>query len=175
MSYAMLFETLDTGGVCSIARGLARNVGSYKGHLAQCDLPRRNDLDGRGHLNEEGLASFTHFFLETCLDQVRFMVELIQPDRLRNRILPWDEEEVRADVLPQKAGRILEAILYRGELSRGDVPNKAARHERPPYPPSRGRTDRTRRYRFGKHTRTVAPHLSRQAGATLDARAISGI
>lgn len=123
MSHSMLLEVLDTGGIWSIARGLARNVRSYKGHLAQCDLPRRNDLDGRGNPSEEGLASFTRFFLETCLDQVKFMEELVQPDRLRDRILLWVEEEIRADALPQKAGRILEAILYRGELPRGDVPD----------------------------------------------------
>ena len=123
MSHAMLLEALDTGGVWSIARGLARNVNSYKSHLAACDLSRRNDLDGRGNLSEEGLASFTQFFLETCLDQVKFMEELVQPDRLRDRILLWVEEEIRADALPQKAGRILEAILYRGELPRGEVPS----------------------------------------------------
>lgn len=122
MSYAMLLDALDTGGIWSIARGLARNVRSYKNHLAQCDLPRHNDLDGRGNLSEQGLVSFTHFFLEICLDQVKFMEELVQPDRLRGRILLWVEEEIRADALPQKAGRILEAILYRGELRRGDVP-----------------------------------------------------
>ena len=122
MSHSMLLETLDTGGVWSIARGLARNVRSYKSHLAECDLPRRNDLDGRGNLSEEGLVSFTRFFLETCLDQVKFMEDLVQPNRLRDRILLWVEEEIRADALPQKAGRILEAILYRGELPRGDVP-----------------------------------------------------
>ncbi len=123
MSHSMLLEVLDTGGIWSIARGLARNVRSYKGHLAQCDLPRRNDLDGRGNLSEESLASFTRFFLETCLDQVKFMEDLVQPDRLRDRILLWVEEEIRADALPLKAGRILEAILYRGELPRGDVPD----------------------------------------------------
>ncbi len=121
MSYAMLLEALDTGGVWSIARGLARNVRSYKSHLAACDLSRRNDLDGRGNLSEEDLASFTLFFLETCLDQVKFMEDLVQPDRLRNRILLWVEEEVRAGALPPKSGNILEAILYRGELPRGDV------------------------------------------------------
>ena len=121
MSYAMLMEALDTGGAWSIARGLARNVRSYKSHLAACDLSRRNDLDGRGNLSEEELASFTRFFLETCLDQVKFMEDLVQPDRLRNRILLWVEEEVRADALPSKAGNILEAILYRGELPRGDI------------------------------------------------------
>lgn len=122
MSYAMLLDSLDTGGIWSIARGLARDVQSYKAHLAECDLPRRNDLDGRGNLSEEALANFTHFFLKTCLDQIKFMEELVQPDRLRNRILLWVEEEIRADALPPKSGKILEAILYRGELPRGDVP-----------------------------------------------------
>jgi hypothetical protein len=121
MSHAVLLEALDTGGVWSVARGLARAQATYKGHLIDCDGPRRNDLDGRGNLSEEALAEFTRFFLETCLDQVRFMESLVQPDRLRDRILIWAEEEVRAETLPQKAGQILEAVLYRGELPRGDV------------------------------------------------------
>ena len=100
MSHAMLLETLDTGGVWSIARGLARNVTTYKSQLADCDLPRRNDLDGRGTLSEEALADFTRFFLETCLDQVTFMEGLVQPDRLRARILLWAEEEIRLGQLP---------------------------------------------------------------------------
>lgn len=123
MSYAMLLDALDTGGVWSIARGLARNESVYKNHLAACDLPRRNDLDGRGNLSEEALASFTRFFLETCLDQVKFMEGLVQPDRLRHRILIWAEEEIRAGNLPSKAGNILETILYRGELPRSEVAN----------------------------------------------------
>lgn len=121
MSHAVLLETLDTGAIWSVARGLARNESSYKAHLINCDAPRRNDLDGRGALSEEALAAFTRFFLETCLDQVRFMEQLVQPDRLRDRILLWVEEEVRADILPAKAGQVLEAVLFRGELPRGDV------------------------------------------------------
>lgn len=121
MSHATLLEELDTGGIWSVARGLARNVEAYKGHLRQADLPRRNDLDGRGHLSEEGLAEFVRFFLETCIDQVSFMEALVQPDRLRTRILLWVEEEARLGELPAKAGAILEAILYRGELPRGEV------------------------------------------------------
>lgn len=121
MSHAMLLDSLRTGGIWSIARGLARQEQTYKQHLAACDLPRRNDLDGRGHLSEEGLAAFTTFFLETCLDQVKFMEILVQPTRLRDRILIWAEEEIRASSIPPKGGRILEAILYRGELPRGEV------------------------------------------------------
>ncbi len=121
VSHATLLETLDTGGVWSVARGLARRVADYKSHLAACDLERRSDLDGRGPLSEEALAAFTRFFLETCLDQVTFMEGLVEPGRLRARILLWVEEEVRVGVLPAKAGSVLEAVLYRGELPRGQV------------------------------------------------------
>lgn len=121
MSHAMLLSALDTGAIWSAARGLARNVQSYKSHLANCDLPRRNDLDGRGDLSEETLAEFTGFFLETCIDQVGFMEGLVQSDRLRARILLWAEEEVKLKALPPKSGAILEALLYRGELPRADV------------------------------------------------------
>jgi Fic family protein len=121
VSHASLLEILDTGGIWSVARGLARNVAAYKSHLANCDLPRRNDLDGRGNLSEEALAALTRFFLEVCIDQVRFMEALVQPDHLRTRILLWTEEEVRLGHLPPKSGSVLEAVLYRGELPRGDV------------------------------------------------------
>jgi Fic family protein len=121
MSHAMLLGILDTGAVWSVARGLARNVQQYKTLLANCDLPRRNDLDGRGSLSEEALAEFTRFFLTVCTDQVSFMEGLVQPDRLRTRILLWAEEETRLGQLPAKSGSILEAVLYRGELPRGDA------------------------------------------------------
>jgi Fic family protein len=121
MSHAVLLDALDTGGLWSVARGLARSVGAYKAHLVACDSPRRNDLDGRGNLSEEALSDFTAFFLDTCIDQVRFMEALVQPDRLRTRVLLWAEEETRVGTLSGKAGQILEAVLYRGELARGDA------------------------------------------------------
>jgi Fic family protein len=130
MSHASLLETLDTGGIWSVARGLARNVGNYKDHLAQCDLQRRNDLDGRGNLSEESLVSFSRFFLETCLDQIRFMREVLEPERLRTRILLWAEEETRLGELPPKSGNVLAAVLYRGELPRGEVAQAVSTGER---------------------------------------------
>lgn len=130
MSHAMLLETLDTGGVWSIARGLARDEGTYMSQLMACDAERRNDLDGRGPLSEEALAEFTRFFLSTCIDQVEFMEGLVQPDRLRDRILIWTEEEIRAAALPPKSGAVLEAVLYRGELPRGEVAHIIGTSER---------------------------------------------
>lgn len=133
MSYATLLSTLDTGGVWSIARGLARSEGTYKQHLIACDASRRNDLDGRGALSEEALSKFTQFFLETCLDQVTFMEELVRPEKLRARIKLWTDEEIATDSLPKQAGIVLEALLYRGELRRSELPellNTSARTAR---------------------------------------------
>jgi len=121
VSYAMLLEALDTGGIWSIARGLARSQDAYKQHLAECDLARRNDLDGRGSLSEEALASFSSYFLGTCLDQVRFMTELMQPAALRNRILDWARDEERAGGIMPNSTRALAHVLTHGELARKDV------------------------------------------------------
>jgi len=130
MSHAMLLGLLDTGAVWSVARGLARNVQQYKTLLANCDAARRNDLDGRGSLSEEALAEFSRFFLGICADQVDFMESQVQPDRLRARVLVWVEEEVRAGELPAQTGSILEAVLHRGEVARGEVDAIAGTGER---------------------------------------------
>lgn len=121
MSHSVFLDLLDTGSIWSVARGLARNVQRYKTLLANCDLPRRNDLDGRGTLSEEALAEFTRFFLQICIDQVDFMESLVQPSRLRSRILQWAEAETRSGTLPARSANLLEAVLYRGELPRGDA------------------------------------------------------
>ncbi|MGW6780867.1 Fic family protein [Brucella pseudogrignonensis] len=121
MSYAILLQTLDTRGLWSVARGLAHRESTYKQHLANCDQPRRNDLDGRGTLSEEALAEFARFFLETCIDQVEFMESLMRPERLLDRIMIWAEELIRARELPPKSDIVLKAVLYQGELKRGEV------------------------------------------------------
>lgn len=121
MSYAMLRDAMDTGSLWSIARGFARSEQDYKSHLQACDSKRRGALDGRGNLSEESLVGFTRYFLETCIDQVEFMSSLVQPDQLRDRVLIWAEEEIRAGRLYLKSTAILKAILFRGELPRADV------------------------------------------------------
>jgi Fic family protein len=123
MSHAVLLGALDTGGIWSVARGLAHNVSQYKSLLANCDLPRRNSLDGRGNLSEESLADFTRFFLRICLGQIDFMEGLVQPDRLRHRLLAWVGEEVAMGTLPPRSESVLEAVLYRGSLPRSEIPN----------------------------------------------------
>ena len=115
-------QALNSGGIWSIARGLARKQDEYKAHLASCDLQRRNDLDGRGNLSEEELASFSAFFLETCLDQVKFMAELMQPGALRKRVLDWARGEEQVGSLMPSSTKVLAHILTHRELERKDMP-----------------------------------------------------
>jgi hypothetical protein len=56
-----------------------------------------------GALSEEALSRFVNFFLSMCIDQVQFMEGLMQPDKLRIRILLWAEEEIRLGTLPAKS------------------------------------------------------------------------
>ena len=121
MSYAMLHKALDTRGLWSVARGLARQEAAYKDHLAACDGARRGDLDGRGTLSEAALAAFTEFFLRNCIDQVSFMETLMRPDELQSRILVWAEEQIRSGALPQKSDTVLKAVLFQGQIERGAV------------------------------------------------------
>ena len=121
MSHATLLETLDTGALWSVSRGLARRVADYKALLADCDMPRRNALDGRGNLSEEALIAFTRFFLEVCIDQVKFMEGLMKPKDLQVRVMVWAKEQAAAKELAPHSDKILEALLYRGELQRGEV------------------------------------------------------
>ena len=122
ISYAMLRNALDTCGLWSVARGLARNAQTYKNHLAACDVQRRNDLDGRGNLSEEAVVDFTSFFLDTCLDQIEFMEGIMRPKELRARIMGWADDEIRLKRLHEKAKLILDHILFNGVLERKELP-----------------------------------------------------
>ena len=117
-------------GLWSVSRGFARRNVDYKAALSRADAPRRNDLDGRGNLSNEGLIQFCRFFLEVCLDQVEYMgdllklEELIQRTRhyvdLRNRgMVPGPSGEKQP--LRPEAARMLQEVLVHGVSSRGDV------------------------------------------------------
>ncbi len=117
-------------GIWNVSRGLARNRDQYLGVLAKADMPRRNDLDGRGVLSEEGLTAFCQFFLETCLDQVQYMSGLLQLDGLLERISGYVKfRENKMARVPERfdpsmkpeAARMLQEVMLRGEMPRGDV------------------------------------------------------
>lgn len=122
VAHAMLRDTVGSDGLWSAARGLARRDAEYKQRLMAADEPRHGGADGRGNLSEQRLAEFATFFLEACIDQVRFMETLMQPQRLRERITTWCKGEMAKGTLAKGADIVMRETLMSGEVERGALP-----------------------------------------------------
>jgi Fic family protein len=122
MSHAMLLDLGVGSALWSISRGLARNASEYKRLLMAADEPRKGDLDGRGALSQGALIDFSRFFLMSCLDQVRYMRELLEPSELQRRMELYVRDEESAERLPKRSFAVLREALLSGELERGRVP-----------------------------------------------------
>jgi Fic family protein len=130
MSHAMLKRLGVGSSLWSAARGLARNVNSYKSLLMAADEPRRGDLDGRGSLSLAALVEFCDFFLATCVDQVDYMRSILEPGELLRRIEIYTEDEVRAGRMPKGSFPLLREALLAGEFERGQAPTITGYKER---------------------------------------------
>ncbi|WIW45421.1 Fic family protein [Bradyrhizobium sp. 62B] len=122
MSHAMAqLAGIGSHGLWSISRGLARGLkapSEYKRMMDLADTPRQGDLDGRGNLSLKALNEFVLWFLQVCLDQVKFMDSLFELDSLGPRLSTYVE---RSKTLKPEAKRLLEEALIRGQFERGDV------------------------------------------------------
>lgn len=126
-SYAYMRKAkMESYGLWTMSRGLARRSEDYKLFLSNADSPRRGNYDGRGTLSEEGLNRFCDFFFEVAEDQVRFMNELLSLSNLRNRIMGYVDLRLRGlisekTVLREEAKFVLAEVMMRGEIARGEV------------------------------------------------------
>ena len=106
-------------GLWSVSRGLARGLrsrGEYKQMMDLADTPRRGDLDGRGNLSRKALIEFTQWFLEICVDQVKFMAGLFDLNALASRLRAV---VAHSEALKPETALLLEEALVRGEMERG--------------------------------------------------------
>lgn len=130
MSHAMVLEAgIGAHGLWSVSRGLARGLesrGDYKRMMDHADSPRQGDLDGRGNLSRRALVEFTTWFLRVCLDQVSFMGELFALNTLVDRLRLY----VRRREMKPEAFTLLEQVLQRGELPRGEAARVTGLRER---------------------------------------------
>lgn len=130
MSHAMALSAgIGAHGLWSVSRGLARGMesrGDYKRMMDYADSPRQGDLDGRGNLSRKALSDFTAWFLKVCLDQASFMSGLFALDTLVGRLKVYAQ---RRQFRPE-AVHILEQVLQRGELPRGEAARVSGLRER---------------------------------------------
>lgn len=135
-SYAYMKKVkLDSLGLWTMSRGLARQTNAYRELLALADSTREGDHDGRGNLSERGLSHFCEFYFKVALDQITFMKELLQLDKLRERIHGYVQLRSQNMVPHEKTLRIeakyvLAEIMIRGEIDRGEVKRISGLEER---------------------------------------------
>jgi Fic family protein len=120
-------------GLWTASRGLARHRQRYLAALADADTVRWNDYDGRGPLSEAALVRFCEFFLDVCLDQVRFMGGLLELDGLLARIEAYVAARAaggRGPRLPRAAAGVLREAALRGAIARGEASRASGASER---------------------------------------------
>ncbi len=122
-SHLVLSHMGLTNGLWSPLRGFARSQEAYYAHLAAADEPRAGDLDGRGNLTEAGLLAWTRYVIEACLDQIRFMADLLALDGMKDRIaacLAYEEQVVRQGVRTEALRALHYLFATQSELDRAD-------------------------------------------------------
>ena len=122
-THALLSALGYTNGLWSPLRGFARSTDRYCALLAEADLPRRGDLDGRGKLSEQALVAWIDYVLDVCLDQVRFMAGLLDLSAMPRRIaacLVFEEETLRSGVRREALRPLHYLFLTGAELERGE-------------------------------------------------------
>jgi len=113
---------VDSNGLWTISRGLARRKPDYQVSLANADEKRVNDYDGRGYLSQRYLGKFCQFFLGTAADQIEFIEGLLSLDGMLNRMAGYAGRREAAKELPKGSGLVLKESFLRGEIARGEVP-----------------------------------------------------
>lgn len=118
---AMKAAGIEGVGLWSPARGLARNVDEYKSLLQDADSLRRGDLDGRGNLSLNALQAFSTFFVDTCIDQVKFMSEMFDLDNLSKRIEYFFGVLSTTPNIKKESYLLVMEALRKGEFARGEA------------------------------------------------------
>jgi Fic family protein len=120
---ALIAAGVDSGGLWTLSRGLAREQQTYYRNLQDADQRRMNDYHGRGNLSDKALSAFCEFFLRQVLDQIEFVISLIEPETLVTRISRYFLFE-RTDLEPKlrdHMSRLVGTLCIRNEIGRGEA------------------------------------------------------
>lgn len=120
---------IDANSLWCISRGLARNKTQYYSRLANADLHRRNDYDGRGNLSDRYLSEFCSFFLDIIIDQIVFMLEILDLEKLDLRMKRMCELLSAGGEIDKTAYFILSEALYKGKVIKGDLERLTGKSE----------------------------------------------
>jgi len=124
---------VNKSNLWSLSRGLSRNKKRYMFNLWATDSP--GDQNKNHFFSEELLSDFCEFFFEICLDQIRFMENLLRLDQIDSRIDWYVESRTKdtAKPLHPESAKLLRAVFMRGAIARGkasEIMNMSERNAR---------------------------------------------
>lgn len=112
---------INRSNLWSLSRGFSRDKQWYMINIQSADSP---DEDREG-FDQAFFADFCHYFLETCLDQIRFMEQILSLHRIDGRIDGYirDRDKKRGALHPldPRSAKLLKALFLRGEVPRGET------------------------------------------------------
>ena len=127
---------INRSNLWSLSRGFSRDKQWYMINLQSANSPSE---DGKS-FDQEFFADYCLYFLEVCLDQIRFMDKILGLNRIDARIEGYikDRDKARgaSNPLDPRAGKLLKALFLQGMIPRGEarkimgMENQSERHAR---------------------------------------------
>jgi Fic family protein len=110
---------INKSNLWSLSRGLSRNKKQYMFELWTTDSP--GEQNSSYYFDNDLSADFCEFFFAICLDQIRFMENLLRLDQIEARIDWYVAARLKHGQKPlwDKAAKLLRTVFMRGAVPRG--------------------------------------------------------
>ena len=112
---------INRSNLWSLSRGFSRKKQWYMTNLQSADSPAAD----RKSFDQDFFADYCLYFLEVCLDQIRFMDKILGLNRIDARIEGYikDRKKARGALEPidPRAAKLLKALFMQGEIPRGET------------------------------------------------------
>lgn len=119
---------INGASLWSMSRGLAKTDEEYKLRLAQADMPRFGECDGRGNLSEKKLVEFCEYAIRVATDQAKFMRGMFSFETFNGRAEGYFHR-VRFDLKQETSHLYLHAFRF-GEFERMEAARITGLRER---------------------------------------------
>lgn len=110
---------INRSNLWSLSRGFSRDKQWYMLNLRSADSPNTEHTG----FDQDFFADYCLYFLETCLDQIRFMDRILSLNRIEARLDSYmrdrDKDRGAQNPLDPRAGKLLKALFLEGEIKRG--------------------------------------------------------
>lgn len=115
---------VNRANLWSLSRGMSHHKADYMVSLNAGDPQPVRSRPGAVAFYDGNVALWCEYFLETCLDQIRFMGQQLDLHSVIGDRIDYylAMRATRANALKPESSRLLRAVFLRGEVARGEAP-----------------------------------------------------